>query len=82
MRKDTEKIYKRVMDSLSKEARRVINEEFKAPEKTLKEKLFGLSKQYDERVARAEEEYYTEHRNKFVNALKNANSPLKSPAAE
>lgn len=70
--RNTEKVYKRVMELLSKEARRVINEEFKAPEKTLKEKLFGLSKQYDERVAKAEEEYYTEHRAKFVDALKKA----------
>lgn len=72
MRNNTEKAYGRIMESLQKEVMRVLKEEFKAPEKTLKEKLFGLSKQYDARVAKAENEYYTEHREKFVNALKKA----------
>ena len=62
------------MSEVSETIRRRLNEEFKAPEKTTAEKLFGMDKKYAERVAAAETQYYKEHAKPFIERVKMATS--------
>ena len=65
-------LYESVMKEIAKTVKRRLNEEFKAPEKTTAEKLFGMDKRYAKRVAAAEAEYYKEHAQPFISRIKHA----------
>ena len=65
-------LYESIMKDVAKTVKRRLDEEFKAPEKTTAEKLFGMDKKYAERVAAAEAKYYKEHAQPFINRVKGA----------
>ena len=67
-------LYESIMSEVSKFVNKKLNEEFKAPEKTTAEKLFGMDKKYAARVAAAEAEYYKEYAERYSSILLAMNS--------
>ena len=65
-------LYESIMSEVSKFVNKKLNEEFKAPEKTTAEKLFGMDKKYAARVAAAEAEYYKESAKPYIEQVKAA----------
>ena len=70
--KEKRSLYESIMTEMSKKVKLMLNEEFKAPEKTAAEKLFGMDKKYAARVAAAEAEYYKEHAQPYIEQVKSA----------
>ena len=65
-------LYENIMNKVAKIVRDTLNEEFVAPKKTAAEKLFGMDKKYEERVAAAEAEYYQSHAKPYLERVKSA----------